>query len=414
MAGKRKRKRSLEASASSAAKRFDENGNLNIIVGKGQRSPEASASSAAERFDKNGDLTIIVGEGDGKREFLVCSRSLARASPVFQKMLFGCFREARSLQDPLDAWVVPLPEDSADAAELVLSIVHGHFHEVPYSLPATHLHSVLVFTDKYDMIQTIGPWIDKWIPHLETDGTLYSLEGSNLAIHAGIAWQLGDDYTLNWMIGRIAQVSKFNEQMQLCWLRGQSWEPIEQTYMPLGPPDLIAMVERGREKLITDMVNEIKELVSRLRPSDMAKEIKEARSQLSPLRMTCDAITLGFLLSGSGEADLGQFIWGSPESTCTLTALDLFKILEELEANAKGQLSGGRGPIRELCGKLHRLLSQEEQPSSLSGGHLARMQTQRTKLSVPGYHMGSRGFIHWKNGLINYERLVENVGLEIR
>ncbi|KAF4420404.1 hypothetical protein CFRS1_v015485 [Colletotrichum fructicola] len=88
-------------------------------------------------FDSKGDLHLVVGSDVRDRDpstFLVCSKALARASPVFEKMLFGPFAESRSSpesskQEP--AWVVHLPEDDPDHMEAVLNILHFNFKEIP-------------------------------------------------------------------------------------------------------------------------------------------------------------------------------------------------------------------------------------------------------------------------------------------
>ncbi|KAJ3961874.1 hypothetical protein N0V92_001438 [Colletotrichum tropicale] len=87
-------------------------------------------------FDPIGDLTLRVGEDGVAYEFVVCSRTLSRWSPVFRTMLFGGFAESK----PADAaWSVSLPEDLPSAMFLVLSIIHGCFEHVPTSLSQIEL-----------------------------------------------------------------------------------------------------------------------------------------------------------------------------------------------------------------------------------------------------------------------------------
>jgi len=195
------------------------------------------SSSGGERFDRNADLTLIVGEGDELREFLVCSRSLARASPVFQQMLFGSFRESRSLQNSSDPWVVTLPEDSATVAKLLFSIVHGRFNDIPKSLSLHELVDVLVFTDKYDMTQTIRPWVKDWVS--SATSWQESLETRDYITLIGVAWELGNVRVLETLTRRLILESTLNGQGQLCYSKPGRWEPIEDAYMPLAPLDFL-------------------------------------------------------------------------------------------------------------------------------------------------------------------------------
>ncbi|KAF4890473.1 hypothetical protein CGCF415_v013682 [Colletotrichum fructicola] len=131
-------------------------------------------------FDSKGDLHLVVGSDVRDRDpstFLVCSKALARASPVFEKMLFGPFAESRSSpesskQEP--AWVVHLPEDDPDHMEAVLNILHFNFKEIPRRFTPPIFSGMIVIADKYDCIGIFKLWISPQI---------------RIALH--IAWQLG-------------------------------------------------------------------------------------------------------------------------------------------------------------------------------------------------------------------------------
>ncbi|KAJ1324717.1 BTB/POZ domain-containing protein 3/6 [Microdochium nivale] len=84
-------------------------------------------------IDELGDLWIVtrgVGSWGSKQpvKFQVCSRALARASPVFKTMLYGGFAEAR----PSDGgeWLVELPDDPAPAMKQLFEIMHSQFHSL--------------------------------------------------------------------------------------------------------------------------------------------------------------------------------------------------------------------------------------------------------------------------------------------
>ncbi|KAI8315812.1 hypothetical protein K4K59_000749 [Colletotrichum sp. SAR11_240] len=140
----------------------------------------------AYHFDTRGDLTLKVGGKRSAYDFLVCSRTLGRSSPVFQAMLFGGFAESK----PADgsAWNVQLPDDDPSPLLLVLSIIHGHFHHVVRELKEYQLHELLVVTEKYDMTKILYPWASSWFaPYKErsliNDQASFSLVWSS--------WELG-------------------------------------------------------------------------------------------------------------------------------------------------------------------------------------------------------------------------------
>lgn len=106
----------------------------------------------------------IGGDLRPSQEIRVCSKAMARASVVFRKMLFGCFAEAGR------DGVISLPEDHVEPMFLALSIIHGHFAHVPYSLSIEELFELLVVTNKYDMTSILRPWLHTWLPRLSKIG----------------------------------------------------------------------------------------------------------------------------------------------------------------------------------------------------------------------------------------------------
>ncbi|OIW30068.1 hypothetical protein CONLIGDRAFT_644092 [Coniochaeta ligniaria NRRL 30616] len=142
------------------------------------------AKTAPMVFDSEGDLRFEVGEGVRKIACTVCSRSVARASPVFKTMLFGGFAESKPSEG---AWVVQLPEDDINAMSILFNIIHGHVHKVPKILPKTMaelagpsshcsdddavetdvLYLITTAADKYDLIHILRPWVKYWLDRIK-------------------------------------------------------------------------------------------------------------------------------------------------------------------------------------------------------------------------------------------------------
>ncbi|KAK8112319.1 uncharacterized protein PG998_008776 [Apiospora kogelbergensis] len=137
---------------------IDPDGDLYLKVGVAKLKKEAGDSIAADTKNaanspdekKNGDSPPTT--------FRVCSRALARASPVWRKMLYGGFAESK----PKDGdWIVELPDDDVPAIEFFLSAIHARFDKIPAfdSLPdLSWLYMVSVVADKYDTIRFLRPW----------------------------------------------------------------------------------------------------------------------------------------------------------------------------------------------------------------------------------------------------------------
>ncbi len=156
--------------------------------------------------DSHGDLFLQVGEircvpssvvsnhtHTDAQEFLVDSKALSRASPVFRKMLFGTFSESEKPDLP-DNWFVKLPDDNVAAMSTLLHIMHCRFDKVPpvhYEIPLDDLYQIAILTDKYDCTALVRPWARAWLASMDTyyssNATIPMLERISW-----IAWEYGD------------------------------------------------------------------------------------------------------------------------------------------------------------------------------------------------------------------------------
>ncbi|KAJ5017601.1 hypothetical protein K4K57_008198 [Colletotrichum sp. SAR 10_99] len=226
------------------------------------RLDKAPMPTPSKTFDSKGDLYLVVGSniraGDPST-FLVCSKALARASPVFDKMLFGPLAEPRpstesSKQD--SAWIVHLPEDEPAHFEVVLNILHCNFKEVPQDFSFLLLSGIVAVADKYDCIEIFRPWIDVWI----TDVELEDVYEAKLALH--IAWHLGCISTFREALLVITEQSFISEDGHIF-------------IFPKGFPDLnedgeeIAAEPQGLEKYLGDLI-----------PLEAVDQIKDHRAKV--------------------------------------------------------------------------------------------------------------------------------------
>lgn len=153
---------------------------------------DASPALPTIKIDPRGDLTLRVGADrldESKPEpkcFLVCSRTIARVSPVFDRMIYGSFAEA----GPADGkeWTVDLPEDKSSALQLFAIISHGFLHRVPHALSILELFDLTVLTHYYDATRILVPWVRPWMealhdPSAATDETAPKM--------LWISWELG-------------------------------------------------------------------------------------------------------------------------------------------------------------------------------------------------------------------------------
>ncbi|KAF4806531.1 hypothetical protein CGCSCA5_v014290 [Colletotrichum siamense] len=209
-------------------------------------------------FDSKGDLHLVVGsdvrDGDPST-FLVCSKTLARSSSVFDKMLFGPFAESRPSPESSkqeSAWVVHLPEDDPDHMEAVLNILHLKFREIPRHLLPPLFSGMIVIADKYDCIGIFKPWVDSCMPHAR-----FGRYPPKFALH--IAWQLGGIRKFKIAMAVIVDQSFISEDGRIS-IMPKAWDEDEEA-SDAGPQDLC--------KYLGDLV-----------PAEIVDQIRDQRAKL--------------------------------------------------------------------------------------------------------------------------------------
>lgn len=157
---------------------IDPRGDLRLRVGPQQK--KGKGEEEEEGGEVNGETK------DESKCFLVCSRTLARVSPVFDRMLHGPFAEGKPGDDK--DWLVGLPEDKATAMEVFLNISHGFLQRAPRSLPMHELYDLTALTHYYDATPILAPWVRPWINALH-DAT--TGPDDTVPKMIWISWELG-------------------------------------------------------------------------------------------------------------------------------------------------------------------------------------------------------------------------------
>ncbi|ETS87290.1 Chitin synthase 1 [Pestalotiopsis fici W106-1] len=146
-------------------------------------------SSNIIKLDPWGDLTLRVGPDDATQDFNVCPKTLARISPVFERMLYGNFAEAKANASATGSeWIVRLPEDEPNTMGRFLSIVHGEYDEAMRDLSLDQIYNLTVVTHYYDATRVLRPWAEAWITYMTN-----LVEDVNTPILKilWVAWELG-------------------------------------------------------------------------------------------------------------------------------------------------------------------------------------------------------------------------------
>lgn len=215
-------------------------------------------------LDPKGDLYIEVGMCP-EQSFMVCSTTLARTAPFWDKMLYGEFKEGKKLclQNNNLKWTVKLPEDNPTAIALLLNIVHSRFDKVPgYKDPLNvrDLYEISVLTDKYNITYTLQPWAKGWLPsvHRSAKRIDESLQAQFRHERLWISWVLGDRTKFE----KIAKILLLNS----CGSKGN---PNSLQYAKvLEPPEIYDIIEQTRSDTIKALLAPLHATIEGLITSD--------------------------------------------------------------------------------------------------------------------------------------------------
>ncbi|CRG91088.1 hypothetical protein PISL3812_08136 [Talaromyces islandicus] len=114
-----------------------------------------------EHLDPEGDVMLKLEDGEAARNFLVSSKILSLASPVFKTLFAPSFSEGTKLAE-LGYIEVSLHDDNPCAMRSMLAILH---YQDATELDGADPKAIATFAiccDKYDCVKPIRPWVEAW------------------------------------------------------------------------------------------------------------------------------------------------------------------------------------------------------------------------------------------------------------
>ncbi|KAF5542402.1 hypothetical protein FNAPI_9979 [Fusarium napiforme] len=280
-------------------------------------------------FDPRGDVKLCVGETDSVT-FAACSRALARASPVFERMLFGQFMESKPPNG--DDWLVELPENEPKALSTFLHISHGQFDQVPRTPSIDDLYDLTVLSNYYDGTHMLEPWIERWMSLVEDD-TKASKE--SMAKSLWIAWEFGRKDPFCRLVRRMLMESDGSEDPHLQM-----------------QPDIIERISANRLMTIQALLDIIRKLINDLLVVDEKPRWCRHAEWMGPHR--CESMILGsitFCLARGG-------LWPLPQAEDVMDSIvGLRRKLTQLVIHDIGKVDG---LDHAHCNPMQFLLSEVE------------------------------------------------------
>lgn len=226
-----------------------------MVSGMASSSPKTQPMLYKE-FDKLGDLILMVGTAPA--EFKVCSRAMARASIVFDKMLYGQWAESKhhrridehhegqdhesgNGEDGFGRWTVELPDEDPETFSFILSRIHDDDEKVPNYPDFDTLHMLVIQIDKCDLFHLFARFVGKWTTALNDYAYDFGLRAARLDVGRcdstvlTIAWLLGQYKLLDVALNHITKNAKLDAEDHLVRQHGSMIE----FFHSLGEADLL-------------------------------------------------------------------------------------------------------------------------------------------------------------------------------
>lgn len=316
-------------------------------------------------IDPRGDLTLNIGLSDTSKNFLVCSRTLARISPVLERMLYGSFAESKA--DRTSEWTIDLPEVNPLPFALLAYISHGEFSSIPKTLNVDELFELIILTHYYDCTPILAPWADRWLSNIHEPASDNELEMYKVLF---ICQELGDKRTFEITARRLVLESCLTIEREIL-------------HEHLGG-HLYAIVDRVdaiRENTIKAMLGLFRDLSNILVVVDEQPRWCKFASYMGPHR--CESMILGSVVFCLTRANL----WPIPEAQdIEESVMALYRQLANIVIHDIGQLEK-RGDDHAKCNprgflleRLQRILA--DMPDPLVAGEREYVTKQRTKLGL--------------------------------
>ncbi|KAI0468778.1 hypothetical protein F4859DRAFT_203057 [Xylaria cf. heliscus] len=292
------------------------------------------------------DCQFRVGkERDGQAPicFRVCSRALARASPVFERMLYGNFAERKPIK-PDEDWIVDLPEDKPSSFKLFATISHCYLQQVPRSLSLDQLYDLTMLTHIYNATHILVPWCQGWVSSVR-DKHLESIYDMPKLLW--VSWELGD-----------MDLFETTARQIIMECPGQMFEtgsPLNGLPLPL---DMIGQMKDIRTQTIDSMLGIFREFADLLTVVDEGPRWCRHASYMGPHR--CESMILGSMTFCMKRGAL----WPIPEGAdVNESLLSVYKTLTNLVIHDIGQAAGVDddhsvcNPHDYLIGKVNDILA---------------------------------------------------------
>lgn len=239
-------------------------------------------------YHEDTDLSVEVQEADGVDAiYAVRSSALKNSSAIWNLAI--------SSQSTLD-----LTSDPAAGLDVIFSIAHYQFQNVPAQVDGTQLHDIALVAEKYQTLHLLLPFLKTWLSSLSSP--VVDAEKSLVT-----GWILGQAAWFSQGITQAANTASVTPDGTLLDSTGRPWadKPVS--------ADVIALLTATRAAAIARIVRAVSDPMTKLlNPEQFPDEdirYCHAAEEDAAIREECEQLLMGSAIMGLTKAKL----WPAPE-----------------------------------------------------------------------------------------------------
>ncbi|KAK1754248.1 hypothetical protein QBC47DRAFT_429921 [Echria macrotheca] len=248
-------------------------------------------------YHTDADIYVKVRGHEGEVLYKVLTSNMASASPVWRKMVYS-----KSFVRPTNRkWVIEMtgPGDDALGLDIIFSIIHWKFHDLPSHPCLEELYAVARVAEKYDCSHVLVPYMEDWMISFNRHCLLFDQKSDHDEKALFVAWAFGEGRWFPKLTTFVAYKSSLGENGVLLDSHGHPWEDRL-------PDPVVDFVENTREqavhRLLTNLKNSYEQLVM-VTPEDSTKFCL-AKGADDTIKEQCQVQQLGSLINGLTWAGL--------------------------------------------------------------------------------------------------------------
>lgn len=150
--------------------------------------PRSPHHANMTQIDPNGNLCMTFPSSTNapSQSLLVSHHILCLSSKVFKEMLnpytpWRAKSQPRCIPDPIDT--VEFPDDDYASMLIVMNVLHMQHQRVPLKVDIEQLYKLAMLCDKYDLVQSMGLWPEKWTQRFAANVETVGYHGLLLIAH---------------------------------------------------------------------------------------------------------------------------------------------------------------------------------------------------------------------------------------